>query len=216
MHMDRNKAKLTFLLLIAILPIGSATWYFSRHEYQGLLATTNKGTLLNPVLDVSTLGLRNGAGEPAYRPFEELVAGVSPDEYEARPWQLLYLGAPECDDRCVERLYFLRQLHVRLGSEFDRVQRVYVQASDAPGPLPTATATLMAEQQPDMKVVYARATELKAKLQGTAPAGADPVTQHYIYVVDPLGNVMLYFTPDNTPEDILSDLDTLLDSSSLG
>jgi hypothetical protein len=34
--------------------------------------------------------------------------------------------------------------------------------------------------------------------------------------VDPLGNVMLYFTPGNTPEEILSDLDTLLDSSSLG
>jgi hypothetical protein len=214
--MDKNKAKLTFLLLIAIVPIGSATWYFSTQEYQGLIATTNKGTLVSPVLDVAALGLRNGAGEPAYLPFDQLVANVSPEDYDARPWQLLYLGAPECDDTCAERLYFLRQLHVRLGRDFERVQRVYVQASDVPGPLLEGTAALMAEQQPDMKVVYADATALRNQVQGTVPAGVDPLTQHYIYVVDPLGNVMLYFTPENTPEEILSDLDTLLDSSSLG
>lgn len=214
--MDKTKAKLTFLLLLAALPIGTASWYFATHEYQGLLPTTNKGVLVNPVLDVAQLGLRNGAGEPAYLPFEVLVEGVSPEDYDARPWQLLYIGAPECDDTCVDRLYFLRQLHVRLGREFERVERVYVQASDEPGPLPAATAAYISEQQPDMKVVYAGATALKNQLRPTVPDGVDPVTQHYIYVVDPLGNVMLYFTPENTPEEILSDLDTLLDNSSLG
>jgi hypothetical protein len=214
--MDKNKAKLTFLLLIAALPIGSATWYFGTQEYQGFMATTNKGVLISPVVDVVTLDLRNGAGAPAYLPFEELVAGVSPEKYDPRPWQLLYLGAPECDDSCAERLYFLRQLHVRLGREFERVQRVYVQASDVPGPLPETTAAFMAEQQPDMKVVYAAASALRSRLSTTVPAGCDPLMQHYIYVVDPLGNVMLYFTPENTPEEILSDLDTLLDNSSLG
>lgn len=214
--MDKNKAKLTFLLLIAALPIGSATWYFGVQEYQGLMATTNKGMLVSPVIDITALDLRTGAGEPAYLSFEERTAGVDPEDYDAPPWQLLYLGAPECDDSCVDRLYFLRQLHVRLGREFERVQRVYVQASDEPGPLPNTTAALLSEQQPDMKVVYAGKTALLERLRATVPAGIDPLAQHYIYVVDPLGNVMLYFTPRNTPEEILSDLDTLLDNSSAG
>lgn len=214
--MDKNKAKLTFLLLIAALPIGSATWYFGTQEYQGLIATTNKGVLVDPVLDVAALDLRNGAGAPAYQSFEERTAGVNPQDYEAPPWQLLYLGAPECDDSCIDRLYFLRQLHVRLGREFDRVQRVYVQVSDASGPLPEATAAFMTEQQPDMKVVYANAATLRSRLAPTVPAGADPLASHFIYVVDPLGNVMMYFTPGNSPDDILSDLDTLLDNSSAG
>lgn len=214
--MDKNKAKLTFLLLIAILPIGSATWYFSTHEYKGLLPTTNKGELVIPVLDITALDLRNGAGDAAYLPFEELVAGVDPEDYEPRPWQLLYLGAPECDDSCVERLYFLRQLHIRLGKEFGRVQRVYVQVSDQSGTLPPATAAFIAEQQADMRVVYATARHLRGILGATVPAGVDPVSSHYIYVVDPLGNVMMYFRPDNSPEDILSDLDRLLDNSSAG
>lgn len=214
--MDKNKLKLTALLLMAALPIGSATWYFSTHEYKGLLPTKNKGELVIPVVDVTTLDLRNGAGEPAYLPFEELVADVAPEDYKPRPWQLLYLGEPVCDDTCVERLYFLRQLHVRLGREFNRVQRVYVQASDTPGPLPADTAAFIADQQPDMRVVYANASALRERLRGTVPDGVDPLEQHYIYVVDPVGNVMLYFTPDNTPDEILSDLDTLLDNSSLG
>lgn len=214
--MDKNKFKLTFLLLIAALPISLATWYFGTRELEGVSTTTNKGVLVIPVLDITTLNLRNGAGALAYMPFEQMVAGVSPADYEPRPWQLLYLGAPECDDRCAERLYFLRQLHVRLSKEFERVERVYVQASDEPGPLPTATAALLTEQQADMKVVYVGETELRDVLKATAAPGADPISMHYIYVVDPVGNVMLYFTPANTPEDILSDLDKLLDHSSLG
>jgi hypothetical protein len=214
--MDKNKLKLTFLLLIVTLPISLATWTFATREYRGVTATTNKGVLVVPVLDITTLNLRNGAGEPAYLPFDELVEGVSTEDYEPRPWQLLYLGAPECDDSCVERLYFLRQLHVRLGREFERVERVYVQVSDAPGVLPPATAAFIAEQQPDMKVAYASEAALEDALRATLPTGADPVSQHYIYVADPVGNVMLYFTPENTPEEILSDLDTLLDNSSLG
>lgn len=214
--MDKNKVKLTFLLLMAALPIGSATWYFKTHEYKGFIATKNKGELVIPVIDVTTLDLRNGAGEPAYLSFEELVADVAPEDYKPRPWQLLYLGAPECDDTCVDRLYFLRQLHVRLGREFNRVQRVYVQASDVPGPLPDHTAAYIAAEQPDMRVVYANASELRERLRATVPEGVDPLEQHYIYVVDPVGNVMMYFTPDNTPDEILSDLDTLLDNSSLG
>ena len=214
--MDKNKLKLTFLLLIAALPISLATWYFGTRELEGVSATTNMCVLVIPVLDITSLNLRNGAGTPAYAPFEQLVAGVSPTDYEPRPWQLLYLGAPECDDRCAERLYFLRQLHVRLSKEFERVERVYVQVSDAPGPLPEATAALLAAQQPDMKVVYTGEATLRDLLRGAVAPGSDPISMHYIYVVDPVGNVMLYFTPVNTPEDILSDLDKLLDHSSLG
>jgi hypothetical protein len=216
MRVDKNKLKLTFLLLIAVLPLSLATWFFGAREYQGGGATTNKGVLISPVLDVTTLQLRTAQGEPAYLAFEELIAGVTPETYQPRPWQVLYLGAAVCDDTCVERLYFLRQLHVRLSREADRVERVYVQVTPAPAALPDSTARLLAEQHPGMKVLYAQAAALQAALGGTVPADADPLGEHYIYVVDPVGNVMLYFTPANTPEEILSDLDRLLDQSSLG
>ena len=72
-----------------------------------------------------------------------------------------------------------------------------------------------AAQQPDMRIVRGNSATLDAQLAPTA-AGRDPVAEHFIYVADPVGNIMLYFTPENSLEDILDDIDKLLDQSSLG
>lgn len=214
--MDKNKLKLTFLLLVAALPITLATWSFNQRETDGVSATSNKGVLVTPVLDVTALDLRNADGTPAYLSFEELVAGIDPADYDPLPWQLLYLGSGACDDACLERLYFVRQLHALLARDADRVERAYVHVADQHAQMPEAALAHLMEQQPGLRVINADAASLQRQLAPSVQAGADPVASHYIYVVDPLGNVMLYFTPDNTPEQILSDLEKLLDRSSLG
>jgi hypothetical protein len=214
--MDTNKLKLTFLLLIAVVPISLATWVFGIREEKGVSSTTNKGELVIPIIDITRLNLRDEQGAPAYVGFEELVRNVDPKDYEPRPWQLLYLGAAVCDAACAERLYFLRQMHKRLNAEAKRVERVYVQVASTSATLPAATRALLAEQQNDMKVLYAEAASLQEVLSASVPADIDPAGLHYIYVVDPLGNVMMYFTPENTPEEMLDDIDKLLDRSSAG
>ncbi|MES2626979.1 MAG: hypothetical protein V4628_16955 [Pseudomonadota bacterium] len=214
--MDTNKLKLTFLLLAAAVPISLATWIFGVREEQGVSSTTNKGELVIPVIDIALLDLRDEQGQPAYVTFDDLVKNVDPKDYKPQPWQLLYLGTAECDAQCEERLYFLRQMHIRLNAEAKRVERVYVQVEDTLAPLPETTRVLLAEQQSDMKIVYATAASLNAQLAPSVPADIDPAKLHYIYVVDPLGNVMMYFTPENTPEEMLDDIDHLLDRSSAG
>jgi hypothetical protein len=214
--MDTNKLKLTFLLLAAALPISLATWVYGVREVQGVDSTTNKGELVVPVIDITRLDLRDEHGKPAYIAFEEQVSNVEPKDYEPRPWQLLYLGTAECEVQCEERLYFLRQMHKRLNAEASRVERVYVHVADTLAQLPVLTRTLLTEQQPDMKIVYAASMSLGEVLAPSLPENIDPANLHYIYVVDPLGNVMMYFTPENTPEEMLDDLDNLLDRSSIG
>src|SRR5690606_18129885 len=117
------------LLGIAIVPLTLATWAFNKAIEHGVSGTTNKGELISPVLDLAELGLRDADGNPAYQSFEELTTGVSPDDYDPRPWQLLYLGSADCDATCEERLFFLRQTHILLAGDANRVQRVYVQVS---------------------------------------------------------------------------------------
>jgi cytochrome oxidase Cu insertion factor (SCO1/SenC/PrrC family) len=211
-----NKFKLLFLLTVVIVPITLATWYYGKAVQGGVVSTTNKGQLVIPVVDLTTLQLVNAAGKPAYQSFEELTTGVSTDDYKPRPWQLLYLGGSECDAACVERLYFLRQIHARLGADGGRVQGVYVQAKAGAHELESELAALMAEEQAGMTVVFADPAALRKALAPSARQGEDPLVQHYIYLADPVGNVMLYFTPKNTPEEILSDLNKLLKQSSLG
>lgn len=213
--MNTAKLKLTFLLLITLLPIALATWYFRVSLESDGVGTTNKGVLVSPLLELTQLRLQTRQGEPAYRSFDELVAGVDPADYDPRPWQLLFFSTADCDEACIERLYFLRQIHIRLGKESERVQRVLVLADPAGRDLPEAVQGTLAEQQPDLRVVRGDAEHLQGILAPTAP-GREPLRDHYIYVADPVGNIMLYWTPDNTLEEIYSDIDKLLDQSSLG
>ena len=212
--MNRNKLKLTLLLLAAALPVSLATWVFGVREMNGVTATSNRGQLVIPVMDITELDMRDEQGQPMFVTFEESVADIALEDYEPRPWMLIYLGNENCDKNCDERLYYLRQLHRRLSSESDRVERFYINAGQTE--LDQRTHTMFAEAFPEMKVGKSDSAILMNNLQRTVPENVDPVNSHYIYVADPLGNVMLYFTPENTTEEIFKDIDKLLDQSSVG
>lgn len=213
--MDSNKLKLLLLLSGFLVPVLSATWYFRTITDPASVATSNRGTLIQPVLDLPALQLTDDSGAPAYLSFEEMTAGVAPDDYDPRPWQLLFLSGADCEAACVERLYFLRQMHIRLNRESERVQRVFVLVDGADASLSTELLDTFAAQQPDLRIVRGDPATLRAQLAPTTE-GRDPVAEHFIYVADPVGNVMLYFTPENTLDEILKDIDKLLDQSSLG
>lgn len=212
--MTAHKLKLTFLLTISLVPIVMATLYF-RASLENGVNTRSGGVLIQPLLELSRLDLRNTQGERAYLGFDELVEDVDPREYQPRPWQLLFMSSTDCDQSCIERLYFLRQIHLRLGREADRVQRALVVVDDAHLALPQATLDILANQQQDLRLLRGNPQWLLQELAPSAQ-GRNPVQEHFIYVADPVGNIMLYFTPENTPEEILKDIDKLLDQSSLG
>lgn len=212
--MNAHKLKLTFLLTISLLPIILATLYF-RASMENGVNTRSGGVLIQPLLELSRLDLSDAEGEQAYLGFDELVAGVDPLEYQPRPWQLLYLSSADCDQSCVERVHFLRQIHLRLGREADRVQRAFVLVDKADRALPESLLEVFASQQPDLRLLRGKPDWLQQEFAPSAQ-GRNPVLEHFIYVADPVGNIMLYFTPENTPEDILKDVDKLLDQSSLG
>jgi hypothetical protein len=212
---DRNKLKLLLLLSGFLVPIVSASWYFRSIQDGSMLSTSNRGTLIRPMLDLPELQLRDDNGDAAYLSFEEMTEGVAPADYKPRPWQLLFLSSADCDADCAERLYFLRQMHIRLGTESERVQRVFVLVDDATAQLSGELLETFATQQPDLRIVRGDRAQLQQLLAPSAQ-GRDPVAEHFIYVADPVGNVMLYFTPDNTLDEILKDIDKLLDQSSLG
>lgn len=211
-----NKLKLGVILVTIPFVITLSVFAFQFYSSSRGLGTTSKGQLIIPVLDVSELQLKDDQGQPAYKTYEELTANVDPDDYEPRPWQLLYLGGASCDAGCQERLYFLRQLHIRLGSESARVQRAYVLVGPQTATVDGASQEYLAREQQDMRVIHADPAVLQQVLGSKAQPGQDPINEHYIYVMDPLGNIMLYFTPENDAEQILDDLDQLLDHSSLG
>ncbi|MGJ8688725.1 MAG: hypothetical protein ACSHXZ_04315 [Gammaproteobacteria bacterium] len=211
----KSKLKLTFLLLITALPVTMATLSFnSADNSDGSSATSNKGTLINPPADISVLAMHDVDNNPVFKSFEEVIAALPNDqEYEIQPWLMVYVNADDCAEACKERIHILKQLHIALGKNTQRVRRYYLNASDRA--IAPEVAELFRNEYPSMGVAQSDKALLGANLI-EAGTDIDLSTQTYVILIDPVGNVMMYYTEDQEAEDIMSDLETLLKYSSLG
>lgn len=211
----KNKLKLTFLLLITALPISLATMSFnSAIDNREVARTSNKGYLINPPVDISVLDIRDHDGNPVFRSFEEEIANLNVnEEYEIKPWLLVFVTGEQCDSACIERVHYLQQLHIALGKNIQRVRRYYLNAAGEA--LTTETAAMFREEYPSMGIAYSDASTLEAGLK-TAGVDLSVRDQNYVLLIDPVGNVMMYYTDEQSAEDIMTDLETLLKYSSLG
>lgn len=211
----RSKLKLTFLLLITAVPITWATLAFNNAIDRGLVeSTSNKGTLILPPADISALGLRDTQNNPVFKSFEEVIAALPDDQdYEIQPWLMVYVNGGDCDDACESRLHYMQQLHIALGKNIQRVRRYYVNASGMP--LSNEVATHFRQKYESMGIALADKDVLLSNMS-EAGVALDLSTQTYILLVDPVGNVMMYYTDEQSAEDIMADLETLLKYSSLG
>lgn len=158
---------------------------------------TNKGSLIQPVIPVQTLGLETLSGEP-------LEARFGPDKADAR-W-LLMVVADDCGADCQQLLYLARQVNIALGKNASRVAR-----AAALGTLPADLSARWSQDYGSM--------ERLVPVDGTAtdwPANLSPDAGPRILLVDPLGNIMMQYTQDNSGKDMLVDLKHLLKLSQIG
>ncbi|OGT74008.1 MAG: hypothetical protein A3H44_12680 [Gammaproteobacteria bacterium RIFCSPLOWO2_02_FULL_57_10] len=210
----KSKIKLAVLLLITALPVSLATLSFkSAIESGDVVATANKGNLILPPADISALAMRHEDGEPVFRNFEEEIASLGDEEYQIRPWLLLYVTGNDCAEACQERIHYMQQLHIALGKNIQRVRRYYLHT--AATPISSEVTRLFQTEFPSMGVAFSEREVLE---QNMREAGVDLslASESYIVLIDPVGNVMMYYTDEHTAEDIMSDLETLLKYSSLG
>jgi hypothetical protein len=133
---------------------------------------------------------------------------VSGDLWRGK-WTLVYVGDGRCDGQCRAALVLMRQTRLALNDDMSRVQRVF---------LPTGNCCdrpYLDEQHPGLIVALAD-SEAGAALLATIP-DAQPGTDGYIYIVDPLGNLMMRHAPAAPPaKGLLEDLRRLLKLSHIG
>ena len=167
-------------------------------------------------------GLGQGSGTGAYghlitppRPLPEVVLHDPANDTNAvlrRKWSLLYVHRGECDGICVAALYRMRQLRLAMGKNGTRVQRVLVFVA-APASLPPALLEEYAGQLVATDAGFGGDQPLAVFRQGPAD---DPASAGRLYLVDPLGNLMMSYPADARPEGIIADMERLLKYSSAG
>ena len=167
----RNTAgrwKMIAVLLVCASPVIASyfTYYVVRPE-----GRRNYGELVTPQRPLPAIATVDLSGLPG-----ELVA-------LKKQWLLISVAGAACDAACQQRLYFQRQLRESLGKVKGRLDRVWL-VNDAAGLDPRLKPGLV-----DATVLRVPTDALAAWLP---PATGQRVEDH-LYVVDPLGNLMMRF-----------------------
>ena len=109
-----------------------------------------------------------------------------------------------CDADCERKHYFMRQVRKSQGKDQYRVERLWL-LTDAAAP-----SSDLLEAISGTRIERAASRSLAGQFPGQ---GA--LTDH-IYVVDPLGNLMMRFPRDPDPRQVIKDLQRLLKTSRIG
>lgn len=203
MEKDNKSASNGRWKLLLVLAVCAAPMIFSYLTYYVIKPTgrTNYGTILDPrEYPMPKLsGHLLGAG-PADQP-------VGLDAYRGK-WLMVQVDSGACAEACQKKMYDIRQLRTAQGKEMDRIERVWLITDD----LPIDTALI--RQHDGARMLRVDPAVLKAWL----PADQENHTQisDHIYMIDPLGNLMMRFPKNADANKIKKDLAKLLRASAIG
>lgn len=137
-------------------------------------------------------------------------------EQWAKKWSIVVIGTGDCDEACHKQLHLLQQVHVSLGKEIERVQRVLL----IPAEITKDAGIDLQDRYPNLVVLTGADTETvnfshMFDLSGQ-PAGSSRRT----YLIDPLGNFMMSYPHDGeqglNPKGLREDITRLLKNSWAG
>lgn len=182
------RAKFLAIVAVFALPVIAATF-----AYFGWRPTShgNYGTLIPPAPLAHTRG-----------------ATVDGEPYDLAAlkgnWVMVHVGPATCDADCARLLWLMRQTRIAQGKDQTRIARLWVvEGGGAP------SAPSLAGQ--DGLVVWRPAEQ---SFVDQFPASA--ARARHLYLVDPLGNLMLRFPADPDPKRLMKDLRLLLKASQIG
>lgn len=119
-------------------------------------------------------------------------------------WIMLSVDSADCDEACDQKLFLMRQTRISMTKEMNRIERVLLLRGDA-----KATAEL-AKKYPGVHILSGANDSLLNTFPG-APNAAD-----HIYLVDPVGQVMMRYVKNPDATGIRRDLTRLLSVSQVG
>lgn len=119
-------------------------------------------------------------------------------------WVMVHVGPARCDAACAWQLYLMRQTRIAQGKEQDRIERLWVVTDNG-----TPDAQLL-RAHPGLHVWRPADANFAAQF----PAARNRA--EHIYLVDPLGNLMLRFPAQVNAERMMKDLRLLLKASQIG
>lgn len=184
----RLKMLLIFAVCASPVLLGTLAYWFYRSE-----STTNYGRFIEP--QRQAVGLESFRGK----------------------WVMFTIDSPQCDEFCAKRLYLMRQLRLTQGKDKDRLERVLLLSEPGKAEFLTSGVESLEKVHEGMHQLFLDADQ-RARLLGIEgqTLSTDGTADKGIYLVDPLGHVMMRFPDDPDPSRMKKDLGKLLKWSRVG
>lgn len=203
---NRNRKTLLVALSVFAIPFLAALILHKTGLYQSV-GTTNHGELISPPVAFESLPLADAQANQ-----------IEPSSLN-KTWWMVYVIPEQCDASCKNSLYQMRQIQLALGPDKKRVATMLIAAHD----LPQEYADLIGKEFPEMKISYTQAAELQNWFADTENTTLKTNQTGYIYLVDTMGAVFMYY-PTYADEqqsilkgrDLLKDLQKVLKLSKIG
>jgi cytochrome oxidase Cu insertion factor (SCO1/SenC/PrrC family) len=191
----KNPYTLWFVVAAFVLPVAAAYLMF----FSGFTpsAFTNKGELIQPVIDIEALAI-----------VDDSNVSVERDDVTKRKWNMVYFAGASCDQACNDSLLKIRQVNIAVGKNAYRLRHMIVHLE----PPDETFQALIKSDYPDARRLYADRQKIRAVLQPIS-GGSDANT---VYLMDPIGNIMMRFTEEMPGKWLIHDLNKLFKVSQIG
>ena len=195
----RGRRTLLLVVLLFLLPVVAATsLYFSGWRPDG--KSLQHGELVQPARLVGDAGLTGTDGLP-YR--LQSLRGR---------WAFVYFTPLPCTEICRNNLYKMQQVRLTQGRDAPRVERVMIVAGAS-----TAALREFAQNNPGLIALSgAHATFQSLAREFVSSQGTALDAPGRVYLIDPIGNLVLSYAPDADPSGMRKDLARLLRLSQVG
>jgi hypothetical protein len=188
----RNLRMLAVLAGLFLLPLAVAFWMYYGTDWRPA-ARVNHGELIIPARPLPQ----------AHLPVD---SGTEPASLFRGKWSLVYIGDGQCDDTCRKSLYLMRQTRLSLNNEMRRVERVFLVTSNC------CARELISHEHPGLLVLNATDSAAEPLLRVFPPEQRE----QSLFIIDPLGNLMMRYDIAQDPKGLLTDLKKLLTLSHIG
>lgn len=152
------------------------------------------GNLIQPPKALSFNNLNDAQGQE-----------IKPEQW-LKKWSLVTIDSTNCADACQAKMHLLKQLNTSLNKDAHRLQRVIIMPTEKNPEI----ISQLKNKYPDLLII----------------AGTDPTTVRfsesfnaaggYLYLIDPLGNLMMSYPENAEAKGLRSDLLRLLKNSWAG
>ncbi len=188
----RNLRTVGALAAVFVLPLLLSFWMYYGGGWRPA-GQSNYGELIEPPRALERASLPRADGEAA-------VA------VPLNAWTLVYAGDGACDDACRTALVVMRQTRLALNKDMTRVERVWLATGKC------CDRALLAREHPGLLALDASGAA------GQALLAQYPAVEraHSIFIVDPLGNLMMRHDARDDPKGLLADVKKLLKLSHIG